>query len=151
MYDVLQSSPSLLAFVIHRIRKFHDFDQTLLGAMKSSLEHVNRLNVPSDIGFSGRELHVPFEKRNDLLRDGTPRRDRINEHIFVPRFRMDPSRLEEIPEELEKITTVLVLIDEKLRINIETRLCGRMALDRDAEATLSLEHTSQEPPTLLVA
>src|SRR5262249_6934519 len=129
--DNFQRPLSLLAFVIHRICKLHDRDQSLRRAMESSLEHLDCLEISGDVGLAGRVLHVSLQERNDLLRNRTPRRDGVYQNVRVARLRMNRSRLKEISELLEKVSSVPMLVDKKLRINIETRLRGRMALDRD--------------------
>ena len=148
--DVVQTSLTLLPVVIHGVREPDDFHQPLGGVVDFSLEEPDRSDVPGDVVSSSGEFEVPLQKRHDFFRNRAPRRDRVNEHVGVPGFRMDRSRLEEVLREFEKSPSIPMLIDEEFRVDVETARRRRMLLDGDAETAFSFEHTRQKPaPPLL--
>src|SRR5215470_8455704 len=83
----------------------------------ASLEEADRLCEQCVVAFLPGERHIAFQKRDDLLRDGLPRRDGIHQHVWVSLLRKDTTGLEDFACELEETTSIPVLIDEELRID----------------------------------
>ena len=81
----------------------------------------------------------------------SPRVDREDQHIRITWLWPDPAALENLLCHLKELSTSPVLIDEKLRLDIEAKGVVWMPLDRETPATLTLHDAGHKPASRLCA
>ena len=137
--NFLEWSLSLLAFMVHLIGKPDNSRESLLGLMGAFFEEPQRLTKPFVVFLPRRKDHIPIQKRNDLFRNRSSRRDGVDQHIRIPVFWENTTGLENFRCDLEDSATVPVLVKKKFRIDVVTKRCGWMRFYGDTNASFSLQ------------
>jgi hypothetical protein len=143
--DLVHRTLSLLAGAVHRIRDFDDRRQPTGLTVQATFEKIHRIFKQLHVGVSGRELHVSPHERQHACGDARSRVDREHEDVRIAWLWPDPSALEHILHHFEQLSTLPVLINEKLRLYVEAEGGGRVSLDTEAPATLTLHDAGYKP------
>ena len=140
---------TLLSLVVHRIRDFHDGRQSCRPQVQSGLEEMHRIFKEVHVWPARREAHVAPHERQKMSRDRLARIDREDQDVRVAWLWPDPAALKDLLSHLEKLASSPMLIHEELRLYVKAERVVWAPLHRDAPASLSLNHASQKPATLL--
>jgi hypothetical protein len=147
--NLIDRTTSLLSLAVHRVSDFDDRRQPTGLTMQASLEKMHRIFEQLHVGAPRRELHVSPHERQHMGADVRPRVDREHKNVGITWLWPDPSALEHILHHFEQLPTSPVLIHEKLRLDVEAEGGGRVPLDGETPAALTLHNASCKPASRL--
>jgi hypothetical protein len=143
--DLIHRTSALLAVVIHRVCDLHDRRQASRLTMEAVVEEIHCVFEELHIGASRGHPHVSPHEWQDMAGDVASRVDREHEHVRIASLRPDPSAFEHLLRHFEELPTPPVLIHEELRLNVVAEGVGRVPLDGETPAALTLHDAGHKP------